>query len=55
MEITGAATGSVLCKKLLLKISEYSQENTFVRVSFLTNLQSLQLYQKRGSNTGVFM
>ena len=55
MEITEAATGGVLCKKLLLKISEYSQENTCVTVSFLTNLQSLQLYQKRDSNTGIFL
>ena len=55
MEITEAATGDVLCKKLLLNISEYLQENTCVTVSFLTKLQSLQLYQKRGSNTGVFL
>ena len=55
MEITEAATGGFLCKKLLLKISEYSQENTCVTVPFLTKLQSLQLYQKRDSNTGVFL
>ena len=55
MEITESATGGVLCKNLLLKISEYSQENTCVKVSFLTKLQSLQLYQKRDSNTGVFL
>ena len=55
MEITQAATGGALCKNLLLKISEYSQENTCVKVSFLTKLQSRQLYQKRDSKTGVFL
>ena len=29
-----AATGGVLCKKMLLKISQNSQENTCDRVSF---------------------
>ena len=45
--ITGeAATRGVLCKKVILEISQNSQENTFARVSFLIKLQAsgLQLY-----------
>ena len=44
-------------KKLLLKISQNSQENTCAEVSFLINLQvtSLKLYLKRDSNTGVLL
>ena len=44
-------------KKLFLKISQNSQENTCAEVSFLINLQanSLKLYLKRGSNTGVLL
>ena len=34
---TKVVTGKVLRKKVLLKISENSQENTYVRVSFLIN------------------
>ena len=34
--VAKAATGSVLSKKMFLKISQNSQENTYVRVSFLT-------------------
>ena len=44
-------------KKMLLKISQDSQKNTCVRVSFLIELQAsgLQLYQKRDPGTGVFL
>ena len=35
-----AATRGVLQKKMFLKVSQYSQENTCVRVSFLTKLQA---------------
>ena len=35
-----AATGGVLLEKLILKISQISQENTCVRVSFLIKLQA---------------
>ena len=41
-------------KKVFLKISQNSQENTCVGVSFLQVL-GLQLYEKRDSNTGVFL
>ena len=34
-----AATRGVLCKKVFLEISQNSQENTCVRVSFLIKLQ----------------
>ena len=52
---TEADTGRVLLKKVLLKISENSQENTCVGVSFLIKLQvsGLQLYRKRDSHTGI--
>ena len=48
MVYTEAATGSVLWKKVFLKIPQNSQENTCARVSFLIKLQSggLQIYQK---------
>ena len=41
-----AATAGVLLKKVFLEISQNSQENTCVRVSFLIKLQALglQLY-----------
>ena len=44
-------------KKVILEISQNSQENTRARVSFLIKLQAsvLQLYLKRGSGTGVFL
>ena len=45
---SAAATGDVLWKKMLLKISKNSHENTCVRVSFL---KKLQLH----SGTGVFL
>ena len=46
----------VLSKKVLLEISQSSQENTCARVSFLIKLQAsdLQLYLKRDSGTDVF-
>ena len=37
---TEAATRAVLWKKVFLKISQNSQENSFVRVSFLIKLQA---------------
>ena len=44
-------------KKVFLEISQNLQENTCARVSFLIKFQvtGLQLYQKRGSGTGVFL
>ena len=44
-------------KKMFLKFSQNSQENTYTRVSFLIKLQAwgLQLYKKLVSNTGVFL
>ena len=44
-------------KKVFVKISQNSQENTCVKVSFLTKSQArgLQLYLKRESGTGVFL
>ena len=43
-------------KKVLLKISQNSQENTCARASFLIKLQAsgLQIYLKRDSGTGTF-
>ena len=43
---TEAATGGVLCKKVFLKISQNSQENTCARASFVIKFQAygLQLY-----------
>ena len=38
--LTEATAGGVLSKKLYLKISQNSQENTSVRVSFLIKLQA---------------
>ena len=44
-------------KKVLLEISQNSQENTCVGVSFLIKLQGsgLQLYKKGDSGTGAFL
>ena len=39
-----AATGDVLSKKMFLKISQNSQENTCARVSFLIKLQAFTEY-----------
>ena len=57
MLISEAATGGVLCEKVLLEISQNSQENTCARVSFLIKLQAwgLQLYYKGESGTSVFL
>ena len=51
-----AATGGVLWKKLFLKISQYSQENTCVGVSFnkTAGLKPCK-FLKRDSNVGVFL
>ena len=38
--LSEAATGGVLYKKMFLKSSQNSQENTYARVSFLINLQA---------------
>ena len=37
---TKADTGRSSVKKMFLKISHYSQENTFVRASFLVKLET---------------
>ena len=39
-------------KEMFLNVSKHSQENTFVKVSFLIELEtlSLQMYQKRDSD-----
>ena len=52
---SGAATRGVLHKKVFLEISQDSQENTYVRVSFLIKLHAsgLQLYHK-GDSCQVF-
>ena len=52
-----AVTRSISVKKVFLKIPKNSQENTCGRVSSLIKLQTwgLQLYQKRGSDRGVFL
>ena len=44
-------------KKVFLKISQISQENTCARASFSKKLQAsgLQIYLKRDSGTGVFL
>ena len=44
-----AATRGVLCKKVFLEISQNSQENACVRVSFFKKLQAqgLHRYQKK--------
>ena len=43
-------------RKLFLKISQYSQENTCVGISFLIKMQAVRppALLKRVSNTGVF-
>ena len=43
IETTEAATRGVLCKKVILEISQNSQENTCARISFLIKLQALGL------------
>ena len=53
MEVTETATRGVLCKKLLLKILEYSQENTCVRVSFWQSYKACNFY-KQETPTQVF-
>ena len=52
-----AATRGVLCKKVFLEISQNSQENTCVRVSFLIKLQRCRpaTLLKRDSGTCVFL
>ena len=47
----------MFCKKDVLKNSKNSQENIFARESFLIKSQAsvLQLYQKRDSDTSIFM
>ena len=56
LQNTEAAARGVLCKKVILEISQNSQEITCARVSFFKKLQAwgLQLYQKRDSGTGAF-
>ena len=54
--IKEGATGGVLYKKLFLKISQISQENTQLESVFnkVAGLQAATLL-KRDSNTGVFL
>ena len=52
-DVTEAAPGSVLWKKVFLEISQNSEENACARVSFLIKLQATLL--KRNSGTGVFL
>ena len=40
MQITEAVAQRCSIKKLFLKISQYSQENTYARASFLIKLQA---------------
>ena len=48
--------GGVLLKKVFLKISQNSQEDTGARVSFLIKLQAAPVtYWKKDSGTGVFL
>ena len=47
LPILEAATKGVLCKKVLLEISQNAQENTCARVSFLIKLQPATLLKKR--------
>ena len=56
-DFSEAATWGVYLKKMLLKISQNSQENTCVGVSISINSHAsgLQLYQKRGSDIGAFL
>ena len=53
----GAVVRRYSVKKVLLKISQKPQENTYVRESFSTKLRAwgLQLYLKRDPGTGVFL
>ena len=50
--LSEAATEGILQKKIILKILQNSQENTFSKVSFLIKLQALG---RRDSNTGIFL
>ena len=54
---TEAAVQGCYVKKVFLKILQNSQENTCTRVFFLIKLQALgmQIYEKRDSDTGVFL
>ena len=48
---------AVLSEKVLLEISQNSQENTYDKVSFLIKLQveTCNFIKKGGSSTGVFL
>ena len=56
-EGTEAAVRRGSIKKIFLKVSQNSQENKFIWLSFLIKLQAwrLQIYQKRDSHTSVFL
>ena len=43
-EYTEAVARRCSVKKVFLEISQYSQENTCAKISFLIKLQALQLY-----------
>ena len=57
IEISNLQPGFDKIIYVFLDISQYSQENTCVRVSFLTNLHSVRptTLLKRDSSTGVFL
>ena len=46
--LTEAATGGALYKKVFLKVSQDSQENTSARASFLIKLQTLAVRNTSG-------
>ena len=56
LKVSKAATGDVLWKRVFLKISQNSQENTSARAYFLIKLQAsgLQLYLKKKTLARVF-
>ena len=57
VQFSETATGGVLLKKVFLKISQNSQENTGARAYFLIKLMvwGMQLYSKEDFGTGVFL
>ena len=57
VQFSETATGGVLLKKVFLKISQNSQENTGARAYFLIKLMvwGMQLYSKGDFGTGVFL
>ena len=54
IKLTKAASGGVLQKKMFVKISQCSQENACVEVSF-KNVAGRKAIIKNGFNAGVFL